>query len=131
LRPTQTDEPGTPAAGIANKGFWDRLLHQAQADQTAVSENKTERRASPGKLEEIIVTARRREENIQTVPIAITAVSQEALRDQNIKDYADLQYVVPSLTMMNGIYAGIRGLSGWSTDGQAVISYLNEVALPN
>jgi len=37
------------------------------------------------KLEEITVTARRREEKLQEVPIAVTVVSQEALQDNNVQ----------------------------------------------
>ena len=37
-------------------------------------------------LEEVIVTARRREESLQDVPIAITAMSADFLRAQNITE---------------------------------------------
>src|ERR1700730_18333121 len=50
------------------------------------------------RLEEITVTARRRAENVQTVPIAITVVSQQTLEENHIETVTDLQYVVPSLS---------------------------------
>src|SRR5258707_13202667 len=53
-------------------------------------------------LEEIIVTARRREENIQSVPIAITVVSQQALQENNVQTFGDLQYLVPSMSASTG-----------------------------
>ncbi|MFZ9708484.1 MAG: TonB-dependent receptor [Steroidobacteraceae bacterium] len=67
-------------------------------------------------LEEIVVTARKREENLQDVPIAITAVSAEALQRQGIKDVADLVQGDPSLSFDKGIAPYdtrivIRGLS--------------------
>jgi len=48
-------------------------------------------------LEEIVVTARRKEESLQTVPISITAMSGEYLRDNNIDKFEDIQYHAPGL----------------------------------
>src|SRR6201996_923841 len=52
--------------------------------------------ASAG-LEEIVVTARRREEKLQTVPIAISAVSGEQLKAHEIANAVDLGKLIPSL----------------------------------
>ncbi len=49
-------------------------------------------------LEEVIVTARRTEERLQSVPVAVTALTQSNLRDKAIQNYQDLQYSVPSMT---------------------------------
>jgi iron complex outermembrane receptor protein len=86
------------------------------------------------KLEEVVVTARRREENLQIVPISVTALTQEALRENAVDSFVDLQYLVPSVTVATGgsrneQWASIRGISGSATDGQAVVTYLNEVPL--
>jgi outer membrane receptor protein involved in Fe transport len=48
-------------------------------------------------LEEIIVTAQKREENVQDVPIAVTALTTEALASQRIDNGADLQRAVPNM----------------------------------
>ena len=48
-------------------------------------------------LEEIIVTANKREENIQDVPISITSVTEQQLADGRIQTTQDLQSIVPSL----------------------------------
>ncbi|HEY6644140.1 TonB-dependent receptor [Povalibacter sp.] len=48
-------------------------------------------------LEEITVTATRREESIQSVPISITAISGEALAEAGVKDTRDLVNFVPNL----------------------------------
>jgi len=83
--------------------------------------------AQGGAMEEITVTARRREEKLQSVPIAITAFTQNQLSDQRIQSLGGLQYDVPSLAFRsvgrdsNDIVT-LRGLSG-------VITYLNEVPL--
>src|SRR5262245_21750065 len=52
-------------------------------------------------LEEIVVTARRREENIQSVPVAVNAFSGEALREKNIYSIVQLQAQTPSYNANN------------------------------
>ena len=48
-------------------------------------------------LEEVIVTAQKREQSLQDVPIAVTAVTGEALENNLVADIYDLQASVPSL----------------------------------
>jgi len=48
-------------------------------------------------VEEVIVTANRREESVQKVPLAITAVSGEAIIEQGIGDYEGLVRTVPGI----------------------------------
>jgi iron complex outermembrane receptor protein len=52
-----------------------------------------------GALQEITVTARRREESIQDVPIAVTAISGAALERTGAADIGELAQVVPSVTL--------------------------------
>jgi iron complex outermembrane receptor protein len=40
-----------------------------------------------GGLEEIVVTAQKREENLQNVPVSVTALSAEALANNRIADF--------------------------------------------
>ncbi len=49
------------------------------------------------KLEEIVVTARRREESLQDVPVAVTALSAEALERRQIRTTTDLDRLTPSM----------------------------------
>ena len=49
-------------------------------------------------IEEILVTAQRRAENIDDVPIAITVADKEALRNAGISDIRDLGNIVTGLT---------------------------------
>ena len=71
---------------------------------------------APLTLEEVIVTAQKRAQSLQDVPIAITAISQEMMQNQNIFDVLDLQKAVPSLTIIrgynraNGVPVVIRGM---------------------
>lgn len=50
-----------------------------------------------GQLEEVIVTANKREQNIQDVPMAITAMSRTFLEDNGIGTVEDLAKMVPSV----------------------------------
>ena len=50
-------------------------------------------------FEEVVVTARRREETAQTVPIPITALSGEQLETRNIRDITDLEKLSPNTSI--------------------------------
>src|SRR5579883_1199715 len=60
----------------------------AQGDQPA---------AAAGGLEEIVVTAERRTTNLQTTPLAISAIQADTLQKENINQFADINGRVPSL----------------------------------
>ena len=53
--------------------------------------------AASGDIQEIVVTARRRDETLQSVPIAISAFSGAELGEKSIETAFDLQRFVPSL----------------------------------
>lgn len=55
--------------------------------------------AQSGMLEEIIVTATKREQSLQDVPMAITAFSAEVIEEAGINNALDLAVVAPSLTI--------------------------------
>lgn len=67
-------------------------------------------------LEEIIVSAQKREQGLQEVPIAISAFTAEMLTDRNIYNIVDLQHAIPSLivtrgyNLANGVPLVIRGM---------------------
>lgn len=48
-------------------------------------------------IENIIVTAQKREQNLQDVPIVVTAVSEQLLKDTGVKDIKDLTILTPGL----------------------------------
>jgi iron complex outermembrane receptor protein len=58
--------------------------------------------SSSATLEEIVVTAQRREENAQSVPIAITPITSEQLTARQINDVASLRNVAPNLDVAPG-----------------------------
>jgi iron complex outermembrane receptor protein len=89
-------------------------------------------------LEEVIVTARRREESLQETPVAVTALDAESLREAGVRNLADLNTVVPNIEVSsaNGtaplanIY--IRGIGQRNTGpniDSGVGIYIDEVYL--
>ena len=50
-----------------------------------------------GLLEEVIVTAQHRAENIQDVPIAVTALGEDALKKSDLFDVATISQHVPGV----------------------------------
>lgn len=54
--------------------------------------------AAPGVIEEIVVTVQRRAEALADVPIAVTALTGEFIRDVNLDDVKDLVLYTPGLT---------------------------------
>jgi outer membrane receptor protein involved in Fe transport len=68
-----------------------------------------------GTVDEIIVTAQKREQSLQDVPIVVTAVSGRLMRDAGVRDIKDLQLLTPGLlvtstTGENVTTARIRGV---------------------
>ncbi|WP_120716429.1 TonB-dependent receptor [Tsuneonella amylolytica] len=63
---------------------------------------------------EIVVTAQRRAESLQSVPIAVSAFSAEALESQQIENASDLQLTLPNVSFTKGNFTGssftIRGI---------------------
>ena len=78
--------------------------------------------ASAGGLEEIVVSARRREENLQDVPISIVALNSEALELRGVQQLSDVGLQVPNVVLMGGGATGetsgnfhMRGIPGIAT----------------
>jgi iron complex outermembrane receptor protein len=53
--------------------------------------------AQEGALEEVIVTARKREESLQETPVAVTALNADALRDAGVRNLAQLNQIAPNI----------------------------------
>ncbi len=80
----------------------------AQEPAAADADKTTQRSATT--LESVTVTARKREETLQEVPVAVTAFTAETIDKLNIQDLGDLGAQVPNLT----IYAA-RGSTSTAT----------------
>ncbi|MFN3842983.1 MAG: TonB-dependent receptor [Rehaibacterium terrae] len=106
------------------------------ANAIAQERDAAEPGADAARLEAISVTARRREETIQDVPVAVTAFTPEAVDKLNIRDLGDLGAYVPNLTIYaargsnSTVTAYIRGIGQsdplWGVDPGVGI-YLDDV----
>ncbi len=95
-----------------------------------------EQQASVSSLDKIIVTARKREETLQEVPVAVTAFTPEALEKLNVQDIGDIAGQVPNTTVYaargssSTVTAYIRGIGQadplWGVDPGVGI-YLDDV----
>jgi len=66
-------------------------------------------------IADIVITAQRQSETLQTVPIAVSAFSAEALKEQQINTTSDLQLTLPNITFTKGNFTSsssfnIRGI---------------------
>ncbi len=87
-------------------------------------------------LEEIVVSARKKDELLTEVPASITAYSSEFLQRQNIQSFTDYATKIPNLTFQYGqggqfLWAGdrtttIRGVVGAGTTAY----YINDTPVP-
>lgn len=69
---------------------------------TQAQEQEQEQRASSGGLEEIVVTARRREENLQEVPVSIQAFSGNELELRGLERVEDVVAAAPNVMVSGG-----------------------------
>jgi iron complex outermembrane receptor protein len=96
------------AAAIATVAINAAMAADAPADAGAGASD------SPLVLEEVTVTAEKREMSLQEAPVAITAVSATALDQSNVMQAADLNGLVPGLTVTKSSgferIASIRGI---------------------
>lgn len=91
-------------------------------------------------LQEVVVTARRRSESLQQVPVAISAIDHDTLQRQDVQTLTDLQLLVPSAYVSEYAHGSgqqffsLRGQSesglntgGGAGGGPAVVGYFSEV----
>ena len=125
--------------GSLERRFFSLALLIAQLMLPAFGQAATvEGDASSGGIEEIIVTATRRQERLEDVPISITAFSQEKLDQQGLRSIDDLTRLSPGITFVRngtsnnyndeGSDINIRGIdssAGASTTG----IYINDTPI--
>jgi iron complex outermembrane receptor protein len=96
----------------------------------AVAQESTEDRGGPIRLEEIVVTATKRSESLQDVPVAVTAITAEDIAARGFTNYSDYVNTVPNMFMQDlgpgqtQIY--IRGLVAEGGSGFPVATYFGE-----
>lgn len=90
--------------------------------------------ANSAQLEEIIVTAQKRAESLQDVPISVAALSGDKIRDAGIMTIEDLSSYVPNFTMTEsavGNVVFIRGIGSGINQGfeQSVGMFIDDIYL--
>ena len=73
------------------------VVAPAWAQSPAAEPAATEAAATT--IEDIVVTARRKEESLQNVPVAITALSGEQLEQKGLRSTEDLRSFVPGMNI--------------------------------
>ncbi|WP_175597228.1 TonB-dependent receptor [Peristeroidobacter soli] len=81
----------------------------------AQTQNQDETRRAPTEtvIEDIVVTAERRSEGLQNVPIAITAISGDTLQEAGVTSVGELVQLTPSLQFgerFGNVFIAVRGI---------------------
>jgi iron complex outermembrane receptor protein len=101
------------------------LVFAAPADTAAAT-------ATGGELQEVVVTAERRTENVQDVPITIQAITGDQLRQLNVVSFSDLLKYTPNVTFSgNGPGTGNIFMRGLSSGGSGNQSQSTTAPFPN
>ena len=107
----EADEAGfqvDDTAGVEEQE--DSLPQQQEAATAPVTQTKPSKRPV---IEEVIVTAQKRAENIRDVPISVSALDGEALKANNVANMNDLSLYTPNVKFQvtpNSTFINIRGL---------------------
>lgn len=124
--PTGFDMRTAMSAGAA-------LLAITAAPQLAQAQTAPPTAQNTG-IEEVVVTARRREENLEQVPMTVEALNAQQLAERSIVSQSDLQSAVPGLTLRqtqgsNSLTYSIRGqtVDVFTGSATAVVPYFDEV----
>lgn len=110
-------------------------------DQAAQSPNgAAASEATEGAIGDIVITARRTEERLQTTPVAVTALSSQSLEITQIQDATDLQRVAPSFSIQTGgpsvsglVFVSLRGQQNQNpgtANDPTVATYIDGVYIP-
>jgi iron complex outermembrane receptor protein len=93
--------------------------------------------AEPAGLEEIVVTAERREQRLQEVPISATVLSANEIARRGVQDISNLQQVAPSVAINvvnRSVFVNIRGVGiaqSAPTSNPGVAYYIDGQLIPH
>ena len=114
---------------------WAQTASTPPAAQAATSTSSaTPNTSDSGGIKDIIVTAQRRPERLQNVPISVTAVSGDALQSRALNDLSQVSLVAPSLQITNDNNFSIRGVGtlAFSSSIESSVAFAeDEVNLTN
>src|SRR5690349_7999338 len=88
---------------------------------------------SYAQIETVVVTAERKAEDIQKIPVAVTALTAKDLKSKQVTNFRDLQFHVPSVTYTKSNFGGaqfqIRGITTQFGLGAAISQNFDDVYL--
>lgn len=82
----------------------------------------------PAALEEVIVTAQKREQSLQDVPVSISVISGQRIQDMQITDLRSLQGYIPNLAILNSGVNPIVYIRGFGS-GPNNVAFDQEVSV--
>lgn len=118
-----------PVTGVAPSSI--ELLPTVEGGEVAVADDaEIEMVAEPTDSGEMVVTARRRKESIQSVPVAVTALSEKQLESSAIRDVSDLNGSAPGFTANQGGSQVTPGALSTAIRGIGIIEVEKSYELP-
>jgi outer membrane receptor protein involved in Fe transport len=124
--------------GIAQCALLVTAAHAQSSNAIAAPDD-----AGSNQVEQLVVTAERREETVANVPISITAISGVTIQKFDIQDFADYAQGVPNLSFGMGVSGstgayssqGIAGTGGFTIRGisgaDTTAFYIDDTPLPD
>ena len=120
-------------AAVSSPAWTQDVQNQSSTQPDA----EQEAAGSPSSLEEVIVTAERRAQRLESVPLSITAVTGQALEQNQVLRTLDLPAQVPGLTVvqarLGSFKIAIRGIGGSAGDNIAsnlkVATFMDDIYL--
>src|SRR3546814_10908382 len=97
------------------------VFAQTIAEAPAASDDSTG-------LQDIVVTARRKEERLRDVPISVSALQGETIASRNIVQQEDLTVYVPGFRVTNGTFAPLRYIRGRSEEHTSELQSLMRIS---
>ena len=79
------------------------LVGETAGQETAATDSNTT-------LEAVVVTSQKRREDVKEIPLSVSAISGEALQDNQIVDFTDLSRNIPNVSFMSQAGAGLSTL---------------------
>ena len=122
---------------IALATFASPVMAQEATVQNAGTEGLSDEAGGSEGLEEIIVTAERRDQRLQDIPIAATVLGADQLSERGVDNVANLQQVAPSIainTNNRDTFVNIRGVGlalSAPTSSMGVAFYTDGALIPH
>ena len=103
-------EQGNPAPTAHNAGSPAINIVKTLAAAVILAITGAPAMAQTGALEEVIVTATKRAESLQDVPVTVTAITADTLQEAGVVNLADIAQLVPTLTVSSNLSPFATGI---------------------